>query len=151
MRTFAFSLGLIPALIFAGCASEPQKPAAAPPPTAPSAALDPAVNSRAIAKGMTADEVVRRIGKPAEVRPLSSSDGHAEIWVYRRNAGQKTVQTATSTRQIPIPSASGEIRMVDEPVFSLEQITLEESVSLLMYDGKLVEWRKSVEGKRSFN
>ena len=140
-------LPLIAVAFVCGC-STPGPALKAP---APAVSVDPAVNPRAIAKGMSAEEVIRRIGKPAEIQPLKTAEGHAEVWVYHRIAGQKTVQSATSTRQIPVPAASGETRLIDEPVFSLEQITFEESISLLMYDGKLVEWKKSVEGKRAFN
>lgn len=146
MRATFISPAILVTALLAGCA------APAPSAKAPAASLDPSVNSRAIAKGMDGEEVIRRIGKPAEVRPLKPGDGHAEVWVYRRDAGTRTIQTATSTRQIEVPNfITGGTQLVNEPVYSTEQIKYEESISLLMYDGKLVEWKKSVAGRRAFN
>ena len=139
----------LPALLFAalvsGCSTPPEKP------KQPAASLDPSLNTKAIAKGMSADEVIRRIGKPEEVEPVKSSNGHAEVWIYRRDAGTKTIQSATSTRQIPVPVMSGGTQMVDEPVYSVEQIAMEEETSFLMYDAKLVEWKKAIVRKRTYN
>lgn len=128
---------------FAGCSNPPAPPSAA--------AADPAAPPRVIAKGMSADEILRRIGKPTEVRPIDSPEGQAEIWIYRRPAGHTTQQTAATVHEIPVVNPyTGVIRMLNEPTYSLDTVDLLESTSLLIYNGKMVEWKRAIEGKRVF-
>ncbi len=115
-------------------------------------ASDPAKPPRVIAKGMDAEEIVRRIGKPTEIRPLETPEGQAEVWVYRRNAGQESTLAATSVIQVPIVHPlTGVQYNAPEARYSMERRDLVETTNLLMFDGKLVEWTRTVEGKRSFN
>ncbi len=107
---------------------------------------------RVIAKGMEGEEIVRRIGKPSEIRPVDTPDGRAEIWVYRRNAGQDTTLSATTVSQrLVIHPLTGAHFTVPEPSYSTERRELLETTNLLLYEGKLAEWTRTVEAKRSYN
>ena len=116
------------------------------------AASDAEKLPRVIKKGMEADEIVRRIGKPSEIRPMETPEGHAEVWVYRRNAGTDGTWTATSVVRMPVANPlTGVLYTTPEPSYSQERRELLETTNLLMFEGKLVEWTRMVEGKRSFN
>ena len=107
---------------------------------------------RVIAKGMEAEEIIRRIGKPTEVNPMPSPDGKAEVWIYRRHAGQQSTLTATSVVQTPVVNPiTGHMFTTPEPSYSQERLDLEETTSLLMFNDRLVEWKRTMEGKRAFN
>lgn len=101
---------------------------------------------------MDGEEIIRRIGRPSEIRPLDTSAGHAEIWVYRRNAGNDNTLTATRTVQTPVVNPLTGVRFtVPEPSYSVEHRDLLEITNLLMFEGKLTEWTRSVEVKRAFD
>lgn len=107
---------------------------------------------RVIVKGMEGEEIIRRIGKPTEIRPLETPQGQAEVWVYRRKAGQESTLAATSVVQVPIiHPLTGVQYNAPEARYSMERRDLLETTNLLMFEGKLVEWTRLVEGKRSFN
>lgn len=159
--------GLVAAVFLGGCVTEPSSskshenagPAvdAASTPAAANAPaldpkLDPAKNPRAIAKGMTADEVLRRLGEPAEKRPMTTPAGQAEVWVYRRKVGTVRRQTATDIEEIPyVDIATGQVRTVPQPKYSMETIDVEEDTSLLIFDGKLIEWKQMTADSRRFH
>ena len=43
-----------------------------------------------LSPGMTAEEIVKQIGRPAAVEPLPNTDGKAERWTYRKRVPAKT-------------------------------------------------------------
>jgi hypothetical protein len=118
----------------AGCATPAPLPA---PKAAQSAQGRPA-----IAQGMTADEVVRRIGRPLEVRPVQS-DVPAEVWVYRRDAGSISTMNATTTSEVPVADPfTGQISTVPQLEYRPERVDAEQQTELLMVEGRLVSWKQ---------
>jgi len=97
-------------------------------------------------KGMTAEQVERIAGKPAEIKPLASSDGKAETWTYRRVIDRQTRQVAATTEFVStFKGANFGQDETQVPVYHLEHTTIYQVTALLMFDGKLVlakQWRE---------
>lgn len=90
---------LLFAVSFAGGSAAETKPAASDDPASKQAKTKSA--PIALEKGMTAEEVQRIIGKPAEIKPMESPEGKAETWTYRRVLDRQTTQEAVSTSSVP--------------------------------------------------
>jgi|GEM_PF-945106 len=155
MRGHFFFSTVFIAVGLAGCTQTTGVAPATPAATAAARSTstsEPAKATRVITKGMEGDEILRRIGKPTEIRPMESPSGHAEVWVYRRPAGTESGLTATTVVQTPVADPLTGVQFtVPEPSYSQETRELIETTNLLMFDGKLTEWTRTVEAKRSFH
>ena len=139
-------------VLLAGCASAPPPPqahtaAAARPPAVTAAPTGPEAD---LQKGMPADAVQRIMGKPAEINPMPSPDGHAEVWVYHRTISALVQQVPVGTRSTDITTIGGDAmahvaQRIEEPVFAQQIETIYETVSLLMFDGKFIERKVAVQ------
>jgi hypothetical protein len=129
---------VLTALVLAGCATAP--PAAEGP--------DP---WRSLAANMTADQVRASLGTPAQIRPLQTSQGAAEVWIYRRTVSVEVGLAPTSTEEVPYydPFIKSE-RTVMNQVYSQESRAVTEELQLLMYDGKLVSSKRGYRTERSY-
>jgi hypothetical protein len=136
-RTVFFGLALT-TLILAGCATAP--PAAEGP--------DP---WRSLVANMTADQVRASLGTPAQIRPLQTSQGAAEVWIYRRTVSVEVGLAPTSTEEVPYydPFTKSE-RTVMNQTYSQESRAVTEELQLLMYDGKLVSSKRGYRTERSY-
>lgn len=106
----------------------------------------------ALAKGMTADEVLKIAGKPDEVRPIKNPEAKAEAWIYRRVLDRTTRETATHVMERPAflgPGPSGEGVAID-PVTRQERITKYQVTWVLMIEGRLAMAKQTQEVERSF-
>jgi hypothetical protein len=139
---------IIPALILAlgsfACAVNAAEPPAAPP--AEKKAKEKK-EKKPLAKGMTAEEVMQIVGKPAEVKAVESPEGNGEMWLYRRVAKRDTTQVATSVIDVPVfspmsPNLEGTMK---EVVYSTQNVTYYQVTALLMVEGKLVYAKQWVE------
>jgi hypothetical protein len=106
---------------------------------------------RALEKGMSTDDVLAIVGKPADVIPMGT-DGKAERWVYRREIGTQIVQTAntytTEPRYIGSNMDGPMVADVKIPDYRLKRVTVYQVTALLMFEGKLViarQWRENDE------
>ncbi len=121
----------------------------APAPAAQKAGQKPA--RQPLEKGMTAEQILALIGKPAEVKPIEAPkglQGPAEIWVYRRTMGTQTVQYPTGERDVPVYGGIGAdqtMKTRKELIYTLKHVTVYRVTSLLMVDGRLVLARQSQE------
>lgn len=132
-----FGLALA-ALVLTGCATAP--PAAEGP--------DP---WGALAANMTTDQVRTLLGAPAAIRPMTSSLGPAEIWTYRRTVSHQTDLVATRTQDMPVMNPlTGQQGTMQAPVYDQESRTVEEDLQLLVFDGKLVSWKRGYRTDRSY-
>jgi len=101
-----------------------------------------------LTKGMTAEEIVKLIGKPVEVKPMKlpeGSTGKAEVWIYRREAGTRSVPVPSGTREVPgfvNPALTDAAQHTTEIVYTNKIITIEQVTSLLMFDDKLIVARQ---------
>lgn len=139
MHSCRARLGLVVvALVLAGCA------------TAPSDALAPDPWSRLTAN-LTADQVRALLGPPAEVRPMKSSQGPAEIWIYRRTAAKDVSLVATHTQDLSVMNPrTGSMETMPAPVYDQETRTVKQELQLLMFEGKLVTWKSGNRSERSY-
>lgn len=138
------------AAFLVSCANTPtpsQPDTTAPAPTATVVSEGP---EHALQKGMTGDAVKQIMGNPAEIKLMVTTTGKAEVWVYHRLSSipVRQVQVGTRVSNAGAPSsgaASGNTQSnmaplsVEEPVFAQLIEVADETVSLLMFDDKLVE------------
>ena len=93
----------------------------------PAVSASPDGPEHSLQKGMTADAVKQIMGEPAEIKPMPSPTGKAEVWVYHRRSNG-------ATRQIQVGTQMGEqIEIIDQ------------TISLLMFEGRLMEQKQSTQ------
>ncbi len=113
--------------LLAGCAetSTASPPAAASPASSPTTTStgDPETT---LQQGMTADTVRGIMGEPAEIKPMKSPSGKAEIWVYHR-----TTRGSVQQVQVGAPEMRQQIEFIDE------------TISLLMLDDKYFQQKRT--------
>jgi hypothetical protein len=90
-------------------------------------------------QGMTSDEVLATFGKPADVRPMQSPAGKAEVWTYRRVYRRDTGQVATGVTEVPaFVWIGGPLGSTPELTYSIRTVTIYQVTSLLMFNGQVV-------------
>ena len=105
-------------------------------------------------KGMTAAAIIQSVGKPAEIEVLSSSEGKAEKWIYRRKLGQTVHQTANTQTFIPaMTGVQGGGPVVGEavvPEYRLKYVSAYQVTALLMINDQLHLGRQWTEREEKF-
>lgn len=123
----------------------------------PPAAAAAAPAKPALAKGMSAEEIVKIVGQPDSVRPLENSvNVKAEVWTYRRLMHEEVRETATNTSTIPTyvgPMGGGPQGMGSVPSleYKLERVRTYQVTALLMVDGRLTMARQWKEQERHYD
>lgn len=148
----AASFALTPALTLRAADEKAAPPAA--PAAAGANAAKPA--KPALEKGMTAEQVIKLIGKPTEIRPISVEDaggGKAERWVYRRDGGTRIIQVPIGTREVPafvgmVQEANQQHR--SEVIYGPKTIRIFNVTSLLMVNDQLVLARQTQEAEERY-
>ncbi len=107
-------------------------------------------------KGMTAETILRLVGKPDEIVPVAVSDGKAEKWIYRRFMGTEHLLDATTEETIPVflraNLAEGNVMgTATRPIFNLKHVTKFQMTALLMYEGELVVAKQWQEVSQSYD
>jgi hypothetical protein len=110
---------------------------------------------RALQNGMTADEVKHIMGEPAEIKPMESPTGKAEVWVYHRTVFGNVEQVQVGSQVIK-DSTSGSDGMVhtgtlaEVPIYKQAVHKDLETISLLMFDGKFISQKWTVERRLDY-
>jgi hypothetical protein len=110
---------------------------------------------RALQNGMTADEVKHIMGEPAEIKPMESPTGKAEVWVYHRTVFGRVEQVQVGSEVIK-DSTSGSDGMVhtgtiaEVPIYKQAVHKDLETISLLMFDGKFISQKLTVEKRLEY-
>lgn len=130
--------------------SMPDAPTAAP--TATAVGEGP---EHALQKGMTADAVKQIMGNPAEIKLMATATGKAEVWVYRRTSSTPVRQVQVGTRVTTTPVTGDHqgnmpAMSVDEPVYAQQIEVVDETISLLMFDDKLIEQKASAQKRLEY-
>lgn len=104
---------------------------------------------------MSAEEVKRIMGEPVEIRPMSSPTGKAEVWVYRRMSSSPIRQVQVGTHFTNVTTIGGDgqahvAQTIEEPVFAQQIEIVDETISLLMFDGKLIEQKESAQKRQEY-
>lgn len=121
-----------------------------------SAAADNAKSAKPrVQQGMTADEVVARIGKPVEIKSIVTDAGTGESWIYRRVAKRLMNPVAPTVEKVPMWGGpglpNGEIIDVNVPFQRLERVTIYQMTALLLIDGKVTASKQWFEQERLFD
>ncbi|ACB77370.1 hypothetical protein Oter_4096 [Opitutus terrae PB90-1] len=135
--------------VAAGWAAQPAPKDAQPPAGQAKAKSD----KPALAKGMTAEQVLKIAGKPDEIRPIKNPNAKAEAWIYRRVLARTSRETATHVVERPAfqgPGPSGEGVAID-PVTRQERITTYQVTWVLMIEGRMQVAKQTREVERSFD
>ena len=146
----AFLLMIVPFLLMAGCVSTPEadsRPAEAPGKKAP----DPFA---AVQKGMTAEEVRSLVGEPKEIKPLNKTDLKSDVWLYDRKIADITRMADVGNLEVPVTNArTGVDGTTTQSIVNLreEVITVNETVELLMIDGRLTALKRKQWSDRRFD
>ena len=147
-RTGFFGLTLA-ALVLTGCSTNPSASTATPGGAASTAEADP---WRFLIKGTTAEQVRAVLGKPVEVRPMPSTAGAAEVWIYRRVVTEDVGLVPTRMEDIPaFDPMTGQQHTVQSPVYSQESRTVEEELQVLLFEGKVLNWKRGIRSERSYH
>ncbi len=145
MRIVVFLCGI---LLLDGCAAGPAASNPSPGSATETRSSDPWLS---LQKGETTEHLRATLGAPAETRPMKSQEGPAEIWTYRRS---RTVvnQVAASTEDMPyVDPFSGEMRTIQRPVYTNETRTVDEELQVLVFDGKVVTWKRASQTSRTYD
>jgi len=148
-RFTSFFLVILSCTWFAGCSS-PTGPA----PRAPTAQSNAAPASDGempfpkLEQGMTANAIREKLGNPAQIQPVTSPEGKAEIWVYKFVKSLGMTQVAAGTRESPqmsVGAGGAGMITVQEPIYTLAEKKSEVTLSLLMFNGRLQSQKALVE------
>jgi hypothetical protein len=106
-------------------------------------------------KGMTAEAVKRIMGEPAEIRLMSTTTGNAEVWVYHRMSSGPIRQVQVGTHSTNVTTIGGDgqahvMQTIEEPVFTQQIEIVDETISLLMFNGKLIEQKESAQKRQEY-
>jgi hypothetical protein len=102
-------------------------------------------------KGMPAEAARAIMGEPSETRPMKTPAGQAEIWVYRRRIQGAVQQVMVGMKSTPIVTVNNNtgqatvLQTIDEPILRQQAEIIEETVNLLIFDGKYIEQSRSVQ------
>ncbi len=143
--------------LLAGCASAPppspgvgDRSAASPATTAPSGP------EATLQKGMTAEAVRAIMGEPSETKPMKTPAGQAEIWIYHRKTQGSVQQVMVGMKSTPITTVNNNtgqatvLQTIDEPILRQQTEIFEETVNLLIFDGRFIEQSRSVQRHLKF-
>lgn len=155
---YHFHPALIPAALLAFLAGCSSLPPSSPAKDAGAGSTVAAVGDgpeHTLQKGMTAEAVKRIMGEPAEIKPMPSPTGKAEVWVYHRTSSAPIRQVQVGTRFTNVTTIGGDgqahvAQTVEEPVFAQQIQIVDETVSLLLFDGKLVEQTESAQKRMEY-
>jgi hypothetical protein len=145
-------VGLFVALL-AGCASTTASDTSRPGPV-PAGGAKTGTNQISLGelqKGMTTEQVRNLWGKPEEVRLLKAGAQSGEVWVYRRPVSETMEEVPVRMQEIPyVDPLTGQTKMIKEPVYEQQSVVLIETTELLMFEGRLINWKQSQKEERSF-
>ena len=92
------------------------------------------------------------MGEPSEIRPLNSPSGSAEIWVYHRTTNASVQQIQVGTKSTPIIGPTGTvIGTINEPILRQQTDANDETIELLMFNGKFQQLKRSAQKSTTFN
>jgi hypothetical protein len=144
---------VIPAVLAAflvSCSSTPTPSAPDNTASSPTVAAVGDGPEHTLQKGMTAEAVKRIMGEPAEIKLMSTTTGKAEVWVYHRTVfghveqvqvGSQVIKDSTSGSDGVVHTAT----LAEVPIYKQAVHKDLETISLLMFDGKFISQKRTVE------
>jgi len=151
VRLLVSSVSLVAACWLAGCAS---------PASTAEAAAKPGeikvVKGRipVLEIGLTAAAIREKLGAPAEIQPMDTAEKQAEIWIYRFERPLRVAQIPTTMASLPATTEAdytGQIRMVQEPQYSVAEQKSQLTLQLLVFKGRLAAQKILAESSNHYN
>jgi hypothetical protein len=110
---------------------------------------------RELKQGMKADVVTRIMGAPAEISPMESPSGRAEVWVYRTVTKETTSQIDMTPppMTVMVKGADGVERpetTTSPTILRIEARKTVRTTSLLMFNGALLNMKISEQEQREY-
>ena len=103
-------------------------------------------------KGMTGAELRQAWGEPVKIAPFTAPEGKAEVWTYHRTTDAGTRQVQSGMREVPYHDPfTGAVGTIQEPVYSQEIVTWADEIELLMFQDRIVEWKRVRREERGYN
>ena len=101
--------------------------------------------------GMTAEQVRAAWGEPSEIVPLENAPKPGETWRYRQVLRSTDRQVAATVEEVPFfDPLTGAYRPQKEIRQSQETISIVQVTELIMLEGQLVGWKRSLNEERAF-
>ena len=144
---------LVSAFLLASCASDAGSAAAASPATPGSPrAASPAGDAVAkLKKNLTAAEVRALLGAPASIKPIVVGEAKGENWSYLFNGPVTTRTVPVATQDVPaVNPLTGQSISRPEPVYQNQDVQLIDTLHLLLFDGRVIEWTIVRDEKKQF-
>ncbi len=132
------------------CSNVEQKSGGADP--SPMAGAEPQAlgSMTGLSKGMPVTELVELYGQPKEKTKIEREDLVFERWIYEEPFQSRVDMVASRMEEIPyIDPLTGESRTIQEPVFTQEMKHYDLKTDILVFDGKVIEWKQSTVMVRS--
>ena len=104
--------------------------------------------------GLPVAAITEQLGRPADVQPMDSPGKAAEIWIYHLPGPIRVTQVVTGMKSVPAMPAPGyaaELRLVDEPVYSMVEQQSVVTLQLLIIDGHLSAQKSSTAVNHKYN
>jgi hypothetical protein len=80
------------------------------------------------------------------VAPFPEATGKAEVWTYYYTLSDQTTEVVTSTEnQLTYAGPTLGMQNLPHLAYGLKRSEVRQVVKLLLYDGILVSWKKSIE------
>jgi len=134
------------------CSTVEQKDDASIP--APIAGAEPQAlgSMTGLSKGMSVTELVELYGQPKEKTKIERDELVFERWIYVEPFRSRVDMVASRMEEVPyIDPLTGESKTIQEPVFTQEMKHYELKSDILMFDGKVIEWKQSTVMVRSLD
>lgn len=146
--------------VLGGCAAAPNASTPSPAADAAQAAYArelPAGKEATLKAGMTAAEVKGIMGEPAEISPVQSPAGKAERWMYYRTTHGASAQVQVGMSSTPTSTmydSNGKLvvlKTLDVPIYKMQTEYFDETINLLMYDGRFVQYKRIAKSRLLFD
>ena len=144
---------MLAATLLTGCATDstPAAPVTGQP-VPPALATSPAAGALAkLTKNLTKAQVRELLGAPASTKPIKTGEFEGEIWSYPFRGATEVNVVAVATRDIPaVNPRTGQSITVSEPVYQNQSVEVIDTLHLLLFGERLVEWRVVRDEKKQF-
>lgn len=138
--------------------SKPVQPAAEGAAPVPAAAKPTTGKAQIVAElkqGMSADEILKRMGRPQSVTPMNAPTGKAEVWIYREPLGESSAPVLIGSKPVTmvVRGTDGKdvvTTVAEEPVYKMQRRVTVQVISLLMFNDHFLQQKTTEQEERSF-
>ena len=103
----------------------------------------------ALEKGMSAEEIKDRFGKPDRIEPLVSAEVVTEVWHYRETIETRVESNTQGMREEPYWDISeNRMKTREVAIEGTERHEVIAELELLINDGKLVSWKDQIDRRK---